>query len=206
MTKPRDRWRRILPIAIFVGSCHVPDAHAAALTFDSVVKESSLEVSIFIVDVTDLYTFDVDVTYDQSLFTVQSVMEGTLLPSFSGPPCQEPNPDDCLNGTTFLTIPAPPDPFGSTFTIEGSLFGVAKGASTLPNMPGLLALITFSGVLGADPDISLSNIILIDSNGEDIPLTPVPEPATIGLLGLGLLAVARRVRKQRQLRSSDARN
>jgi hypothetical protein len=186
MKKPRDRWRRVLPIAIVVGLCHVPDAHATALTFESVVNGSNLDVFIKIVDVTDLFTFNIDVTYDETLFDVKSVTEGPFLAR------------NAPNGTFFFFDP---DPIGEsgTFSIANSRLGPTLiGASTAPGVPGVLALLTFGLVLGEDPGIALSNIVLLDSQGDEIPLTSVPEPAAIGLLGLGLLGIARRVRMQRQ--------
>jgi hypothetical protein len=63
-------------------------------------------------------------------------------------------------------------------------------------VPGILAVITFGLVPGVNLDILLSGVTLLDSQGNEISLTTVSEPATIGLLGLGLLGVARRFRRQ----------
>jgi len=183
------RCRRILPIAIVVALSHVPDARATTLTFDSVVNGSDVDVSIKIFDVTDLFTFGFDVTYDDTLFDVISVTEGSFLPSV------DPNPP---NGTFFFTVPNDIAAFGSTFRIEDSLLNpIQTGASTSPGVAGILAVITFGLVPGVNPDILLSGVLLFDSQGNEIPLTTVFEPATIGLLGLGLLGVARRFRRSR---------
>jgi len=181
------RCRRILPIAIVVALSHVPDARATELTFDSVVNGSTVDVSIKIFDVADLFTFGFDVTYDDTLFDVLSVTEGPFLPSV------DPSPP---NGTFFFTTPNDLASFGSTFRIDDSLLNPIKtGASTSPGVPGILAMISFGLVPGVNPDILLSDVMLFDSQGNEIPLTVVPEPATIGLLGVGLIGLARRFRR-----------
>jgi PEP-CTERM motif-containing protein len=182
------RCRRILPIAIVIALSHVPDVRATTLTFDSVVNGSNVDVSIKIFDVTDLFTFGFDVTYDDTLFDVLNVVEGSFLPSV------DPNPP---NGTFFFTVPNDIATFGPTFRIEDSLLNpIQTGASTSPGVPGILAVITFGLVPGVNLDILLSGVTLLDSQGNEISLTTVSEPATIGLLGLGLLGVARRFRRQ----------
>jgi hypothetical protein len=115
------------------------------------------------------------------------VAEGSFLPSV------DPNPP---NGTFFFTVPNDIAAFGSTFRIEDSLLNpIQTGASTSPGVAGILAVITLGLVPGVNPDILLSGVTLLDSQGNEIPLTTVPEPATIGLFGLGLLGVARRFRR-----------
>ena len=56
----------------------------------------------------------------------------------------------------------------------------------------MLALITFGPVPGSDPERiqeSPCQALCCSISSQDIPLTTVPEPATIGLLSLGLLGV-----------------
>lgn len=192
--------RRRLLVAVLVGValCTAAPARAASITFDSfsVAPGAEFKLEIRAVDITDLFTFGFDLAFNPARLEALSIDEGDFLSTAVKDP---------LDGGTFF-IPGAILPGLISLNLS-SLFGVDFGASG----SGVLAVITFRAVAGGDGELGLQNVFLVDSafpmgnpidadvnNGlvtVDSP-TPIPEPSTLGLLGLGLAALARRLRRK----------
>ncbi len=151
---------------------------------------SFFDVFVDISNVTDLYAFQFDVSFDPTIISVVDVTEGAFLPN---------------GGSTFF-IPGLIDNTAGTISFTAdALIGAISGTSG----SGTLAALNFQGLaLGTSP-VNLSNVIVLDSNFSDISFNTVgasvnvssaavPEPVSIILLDSGLvgcLAFGKRFRK-----------
>jgi general secretion pathway protein D len=147
----------------------------------------TVQLNVSILDAVDLYAYQFDVAFDAGLLSAAAVTEGTFLAS--------------AGGTLF--IPGAIDNLaGSVGFIANTLLGPAAGV----NGSGTLARITFgANAIGASP-ITLSNVLLLDSAGNDIAATVengsvsvldtvVPEPGSAIFVFAGIamtLALRRR--------------
>jgi general secretion pathway protein D len=132
-------------------------------------------LNAFITDVTDLFAFEFDLAFDPTVLSTISVIEGPFLPG---------------GGSTFF-VPGSIDNTVGTITLtSGTLIGPIPGVSG----SGILATINFQALaLGTSP-VTLSNVLLLDSNLADITastadgtVSAVPEPSTLILLITGIL-------------------
>ena len=133
----------------------------------------SFSLDVDISNAAELFSFQFDLAFDPNVLSATSITEGPFLPS---------------GGSTFF-IPGTIDNSGGTITTtDDSLIGAISGVTG----NGTLATVSFQAfALGTSP-ITLSNVILLDSNLADITsntvdgtVTVVPEPATWLLLATG---------------------
>jgi hypothetical protein len=141
---------------------------------------------LFISDVLDLYSFQFDLAYDPSVFSLSAVDQG----SFLG------------DSTTTDFLPGFSDPIlGTVSFIGGLIIGNSPGVSG----SGILATLTFTAVGLADPSLlTISNILLYDSALQPLNFTAsgasvstVPEPSSLALMGVGIAALYGRRRRRR---------
>jgi general secretion pathway protein D len=126
----------------------------------------------------DLYAFQFDLAFDPSILRLESIQEGSLLPS-AGPTFFSPGTIDNTSGTAALNA--------------DSLVGPIPGASS----GGDLADFRFLGIGPGTSPLTLSNVVLLDSALNDISFTTsdgsvVVTPATVpepGVLWLTMLAI-----------------
>jgi adhesin HecA-like repeat protein len=135
----------------------------------TVSQGSSLAVDVNIASVTDLYGFQFDLGFNPSVLMATVVSEGAFLPS---------------GGSTFF-IPG---------TIDNTNGIVAATADTLISAmsgvtgSGTLAVFDFTAIANGATGLTLSNVILVDSNGNLInTVANSPEPNALILFAVTLL-------------------
>lgn len=146
----------------------------------------SFSVDVYIENVSDLFAYQFDITFDSSIIEAQNITEGAFLSNV---------------GSTFF-LPGSIDNVGGTVNFNANtLIGFIPGVSG----DGLLAHLDFLAIGAGNGSISLSNVVLLDSGLLDISFSsessvsfvlvtsPVPEPSMLWLLaaGLGFLGVTR---------------
>jgi Cohesin domain/PEP-CTERM motif len=165
-----------------------------------IVVGSTFEVGVIVRDISDLFAYDVELSYDPSLLAVVSITDGNALtPS---------NPFDFISFFNNSLGEA-----SASDTMERPNPGVTIGA-----LGGLLFTIKFQALAVGSTIIEFDSICvppgdlfctqLLDSNNPSllIPYLSVtgtinisaPEPGLIALFGLGLVAAARRRRVSRR--------
>ncbi len=152
---------------------------------------SFFSVPVSISAVTDLYDFQFDLAFDPSVLQLQSVSEGAFLPSA---------------GTTAFFSGLIDNTAGTVSFVADSLIGSIPGASG----GGTLVNLDFQAVSLGSSALTLSNVILQDHLGNDIPFTTlagqavvvpdsfVPEPGLLWPLGVLLCALLLRTRTLRR--------
>ena len=214
------RCRRVLPVLLLAVFFAAAPARAAIITFDSlsVNQGETFTLGILVSDVSNLWSFQFDILFNSTVLTpIETTREGELLgtrgstffiPGFL--PGEREDPDD-PNSVT---------PDGMVRLTAGTLLPDAPGVSVAPGTPRQdllpLAYITFIAIAGGDAGVALSSVSLLDPEGfavrdflgepaesevvdgtvTVIPTSSVPEPATLVLMGVGLLTVARRMRRR----------
>jgi hypothetical protein len=162
-----------------------------SLLADAVVTAGSANVTIGeifnvpvdISQVSDLYAFQFDLSYDPTILELLNVSEGSFLASA---------------GTTFFIQPTVDNTSGTATATADSLIGAIPGADG----NGDLAIFSFEAIAAGTSTIGLSNVTLLDSSLNPIPFTTtdgqvvsvstvstVPEPNCVPIVGL-LIALA----------------
>jgi cohesin domain-containing protein len=153
---------------------------------------SAFDLNVNISSVSDLFAFQFDIVFNPEVLSATSVSEGPFL----------------LSGGTTAFVPGSIDNVGGEISVTAdSLVGAVPGVSG----DGVLATLHFAALAAGTSDISLSNIILLDSNlvtldstsadgSVTIGATTLPEPAPALTMLAGSLAIlALFVRRQRKL-------
>jgi hypothetical protein len=163
-----------------IASAHAVPAFSLVPSATSVQQNQSFTVSVMAGDVTDLFSYQFDVSFDASLYQVTSFSVGSFL-----------SPD----GSSFYSLGTIDNTTGTVSFIFETIVGAVPGVSG----SGVLGTINLSALASASGTghIGLDGVSAYNSALDTIDLAPVamttvsvvPEPATWGMLSLGLLGV-----------------
>ena len=181
-------------VAVLICSAALPAAAAPILSLTpsstSVGVGGTFSIDVNVSDVQDLYGFQFDLNFDQSLLSPLGVTEGSFL-------------SQGVSGSTDFLAGVD----NGTGTIEFTL-GLLLGAVPGVSGSGTLATLAFMAIAPGNTDFSLSELILLDSQfgqfqntatinsaAVDINASPVPETASTAslvLMAAGATILARR--------------
>lgn len=171
-------------VASLVLACAAPVIQAAPILSVeppsiSVSAGDTFSLDVFITNVTDLYGYQFDVSFDPGVLSAQAITEGSFLTT---------------GGSTFFITGLIDNPVGLISFTANTLLGPDPGVTG----SGALALVEFSAIGTGTSFVNLSNVVLLDSNLTDITADviagavevqdnsgSIPEPATLWLLALG---------------------
>jgi hypothetical protein len=137
-------------------------------------------LSIRIDSVADLYAYQFDLAFNAAVVRATQITEGTFL-SGGGPTFFLPGTIDNTVGAIYFTADS----------LQGPVGGVLGG--------GVLATVTFEALGAGSSPVAIQNLFLLDSSFSSIDVTAfdgavdvsgVPEPATVGVVCLGLALLA----------------
>lgn len=153
----------------------------------SVADLQNFTVPVTITNASDVFAFQFDLALDPGILRLLNISEGSFLPQA---------------GTTIFSPGTIDNSAGNAVNIADSLVGNIAGASG----NGPLVNLTFQAIHPGSSSLLLTNVILLDSNLNDIPVstmdarvevsTSVPEPAGLWLIGAAaLFATYRRAKR-----------
>jgi hypothetical protein len=176
---------QFIAVVLLLTSASLSQAASISITPSSLTvnQGESFSLAINISGVSDLYGFQFDLQFSPTLFAVNSVSQGTLLPS---------------GGTTLFFGGDIDNTAGTVSSIADSLTGPIAGV----NGDGLLATINFTALTSGNDIIQTANAIFLDSLGNDIvidnfntaditvtPSVVTPIPAAVWLFGSALVSL-----------------
>jgi hypothetical protein len=175
-------------LAVFASAGLIRGADATAIVSvdtgtPTVSVGTSMVVNVDITAVSDLYGFQFDLGFNPTVLSVGVSNEGTLLPG---------------GGATFF-VPGTNDNVGGSVTATADTLLTAISGVT---GTGTLASFDFTAIGAGISALTLSNLFFLDSSLTPIvdyttsgglvtvnQATSIPEPSTLGLLGLGLIGI-----------------
>ena len=182
-----------LSFVVFVALCCFETAHATTLSvvgpdgFSTSFAESEgtdFQVAVSSDSYTDLYAWQFDLNWNAAILSLETITEGTALSSA---------------GATFFVPGLIDNTDGSAIANADTLVGAISGSTGTGQV---LAYFNFTAIGPGVTSISLANVMLLDSDLDNIEATSaeatatitgataVPEPAGIEFVALGLCAFA----------------
>lgn len=170
-------------------------SHAAFLSFSGLPASFSvgqqIQIGIDVEDAIDLWAFELDFGFSSASLEVVSVEEGGFL-----------NQGDPASHPTFFLSGNIDNSAGTVSLIANTLEGTVPGVSGSGRLATLTLLATTSGQGQVNTfnesflDFDFNDVliesargaILVEDNQVDPPIGTVPEPGTLALSGLGVLA------------------
>lgn len=166
----------IAAVLVFVFSATAATVHIDPAN-STVLPGGAFDVAVQLMDVTDLYAYQFDISFDPTVVSALSVMEAGFLQG---------------GGSTFFFPGAIDNVLGTVTLTAGSLQGAVSGVGGT----GALTMLRFQGIGLGTSAIGLSNVVLLDSASGEIAATirsgsvdvVIPEPAPAPLIALGVIA------------------